>query len=80
MNKVVMVATGGYVGCAVVQEPLATGSSVRGGVVNDCAVGGSAHVLQVRNVPLAVATLSLAIDRWLADASRGGFCLEPHRG
>jgi len=48
---------------------------IRGGMVDDFAIGGSAHVLHVLNAPSPAATASLAIGRWLADAARDRFGL-----
>jgi L-2-hydroxyglutarate oxidase len=47
----------------------------RGEMVDDFAVGGSAHVLHVQNAPSPAATASLAIGTWLADAARERFDL-----
>jgi L-2-hydroxyglutarate oxidase len=48
---------------------------IRGGMVDDFAIGGSAHVLHVQNAPSPAATASLAIGSWLADAARERFGL-----
>jgi (S)-2-hydroxyglutarate dehydrogenase len=48
---------------------------IRGGMVDDFAIGGSAHVLHVQNAPSPAATASLAIGTWLADAARERFGL-----
>ena len=50
-----------------------------GVMVDDFAIGGSAHVLQVQNAPSPAATSALAIGDWLADAARDRFGL-PHGG
>jgi (S)-2-hydroxyglutarate dehydrogenase len=47
----------------------------RGRMVDDFAIGGSAHVLHVQNAPSPAATASLAIAAWLADAARDRFGL-----
>jgi L-2-hydroxyglutarate oxidase LhgO len=47
----------------------------RGRMVDDFAVGGSAHVLQVQNAPSPAATASLAIGGWLAEAAAERFGL-----
>jgi (S)-2-hydroxyglutarate dehydrogenase len=46
-----------------------------GGMVDDFAIGGSAHVLHVQNAPSPAATASLAIGSWLADAASDRFGL-----
>lgn len=46
---------------------------VKGRMVDDFAIGGSAHVLHVQNAPSPAATASLAIGSWLADAARERF-------
>jgi L-2-hydroxyglutarate oxidase LhgO len=46
---------------------------IRGGMVDDFVIGGSAHVLHVQNAPSPAATASLAIGAWLADAARERF-------
>ncbi len=46
---------------------------ITGRLVDDFAIGGSAHVLHVQNAPSPAATASLAIGRWLAAASRKRF-------
>jgi L-2-hydroxyglutarate oxidase LhgO len=46
-----------------------------GNMVDDFAIGGSAHVLHVQNAPSPAATSSLAIGAWLADAARERFGL-----
>jgi L-2-hydroxyglutarate oxidase len=51
---------------------------IRGQMVDDFAIGGSAHVLHVQNAPSPAATASLAIGSWLADAARDRFGLELH--
>jgi len=48
---------------------------IRGRMVDDFAIGGSAHVLHVQNAPSPAATASLAIGAWLADAARTRFGL-----
>jgi L-2-hydroxyglutarate oxidase LhgO len=48
---------------------------IRGGMVDDFVIGGSAHVLHVQNAPSPAATASLAIGRWLADTARDRFAL-----
>jgi len=48
---------------------------IRGGMVDDFVIGGSAHVLHVQNAPSPAATASLAIGRWLADTARDRFGL-----
>lgn len=48
---------------------------IRGGMVDDFSIGGSAHVLHVQNAPSPAATASLAIGTWLADAARERFGL-----
>ena len=48
---------------------------IRGRMVDDFAIGGSAHVLHVQNAPSPAATASLAIGAWLADAARDRFGL-----
>jgi L-2-hydroxyglutarate oxidase LhgO len=48
---------------------------IRGGMVDDFAIGGSAHVLHVQNAPSPAATASLAIGDWLADAAIDRFGL-----
>ncbi len=48
---------------------------IRGRMVDDFAIGGSAHVLHVQNAPSPAATSSLAIGTWLADAARDRFGL-----
>jgi L-2-hydroxyglutarate oxidase LhgO len=50
--------------------------NIRGDMVDDFAVGGSAHVLHVQNAPSPAATASLAIGRWLADSATERFGLE----
>jgi L-2-hydroxyglutarate oxidase len=54
---------------------------IKGGMVDDFAVGGSAHVLHVQNAPSPAATASLAIGEWLARAAaeRFGLTGRPHR-
>ncbi len=52
---------------------------IRGQMVDDFVIGGSAHVLHVQNAPSPAATASLAIGTWLADAGRDRFGLEPQR-
>jgi L-2-hydroxyglutarate oxidase len=49
---------------------------VCGRMVDDFAVGGSAHVLHVQNAPSPAATASLAIGGWLADAAIERFGLD----
>lgn len=49
---------------------------IMGRMVDDFAVGGSAHVLHVQNAPSPAATASLAIGEWLADATRERFGLK----
>ncbi len=46
---------------------------LKGRMVDDFAIGGSAHVLHVQNAPSPAATASLAIGSWLADAARERF-------
>jgi L-2-hydroxyglutarate oxidase LhgO len=48
---------------------------IGGRMVDDFAIGGSAHVLHVQNAPSPAATASLAIGAWLADAARDRFGL-----
>jgi L-2-hydroxyglutarate oxidase len=48
---------------------------VRGRMVDDFAIGGSAHVLHVQNAPSPAATASLAIGDWLAGAAIDRFGL-----
>ena len=48
---------------------------VRGHMVDDFAIGGSAHVLHVQNAPSPAATASLAIGSWLAAAALDRFGL-----
>jgi len=48
---------------------------IRGGMVDDFVIGGSAHVLHVQNAPSPAATASLAIGTWLADVARDRFGL-----
>ena len=48
---------------------------IRGRMVDDFAVGGSAHVLHVQNAPSPAATASLAIGSWLAEAAAARFGL-----
>jgi L-2-hydroxyglutarate oxidase len=48
---------------------------IGGRMVDDFAIGGSAHVLHVQNAPSPAATASLAIGAWLADAARDSFGL-----
>jgi L-2-hydroxyglutarate oxidase len=48
---------------------------VMGGMVNDFAVAGSAHVLHVQNAPSPAATACLAIGDWLAGAAAERFGL-----
>jgi L-2-hydroxyglutarate oxidase len=48
---------------------------IDGGMVDDFAVGGSAHVLHVQNAPSPAATASLAIGSWLAAAAQERFGL-----
>ena len=48
---------------------------IRGRMVDDFAIGGSAHVLHVQTAPSPAATASLAIGAWLADAARDRFGL-----
>ncbi|MGD0861193.1 MAG: L-2-hydroxyglutarate oxidase [Candidatus Limnocylindrales bacterium] len=51
----------------------------KGRMIDDFAVGGSAHVLQVQNAPSPAATASLAIGSWLADAASERFGLGADR-
>jgi len=51
---------------------------IRGQMIDDFAVGGSAHVLHVQNAPSPAATASLAIGDWLAHAASERFGLESH--
>jgi L-2-hydroxyglutarate oxidase LhgO len=46
---------------------------IRGQMVDDFAIGESAHVLHVQNAPSPAATSSLAIGSWLAEAVRERF-------
>ena len=48
---------------------------IRGQMIDDFAVGGSAHVLHVQNAPSPAATASLAIGDWLAEAATARFGL-----
>jgi L-2-hydroxyglutarate oxidase LhgO len=48
---------------------------VRGRMVDDFAIGGSAHILHVQNAPSPAATASLAIGSWLADGASDRFGL-----
>lgn len=46
---------------------------IRGRLVDDFAIGGSAHVIHVQNAPSPAATASLAIGEWIADSARQRF-------
>jgi L-2-hydroxyglutarate oxidase LhgO len=48
---------------------------IHGQMVDDFAIGGSAHVLHVQNAPSPAATASLAIGDWLAGAAIDRFGL-----
>jgi L-2-hydroxyglutarate oxidase LhgO len=48
---------------------------IMGGMVDDFAIGGSAHVLHVQNAPSPAATASLAIGEWLAKVAAARFGL-----